>query len=122
MEPRSRLICLSKYQPLNRQSSTVNKLIGTIVFASVVVFAPLSAQAGRIQHRINHQETRIYQGVKNGSISSQEYKRLDRQEDRIEAARFRAVRSGGKLTRAEKYRLNHRLNNSSRRIYRDKHD
>jgi hypothetical protein len=100
----------------------MNKLISSIILASVIVFAPLSAQAGRIQQRINHQETRIYQGVRNGSISSQEYKRLDRQEDRMEAARLRAARSGGKLTRAEKYRLNHRLNNASRRIYHDKHD
>jgi Ni/Co efflux regulator RcnB len=100
----------------------VNKLISTIVLATVVVVAPIAAQAGQIQHRINHQETRIYQGVRNGSISSQEYKHLERREDRIEAARLRAIRSGGKFTKAEKYRLNHRLNNASRRIYHDKHD
>jgi hypothetical protein len=100
----------------------VNKLIGTVILATAVVFTPLAAQAGQIQNRINRQEMRIYQGVKNGSISPQEYKRLERREDRIEAARLRAIRSGGKLTKAEKYRLNQRLNNASRRIYHDKHD
>jgi Ni/Co efflux regulator RcnB len=99
----------------------VNKLIGTIL-ATAVIFAPFAAQAGQIQQRMNHQETRIYQGVKNGSISPKEYRHLERREDRIEAARFRAARSGGKLTKAEKYRLNHRLNNVSHSIYHDKHN
>ena len=99
----------------------MNKLISTII-CTAVIFAPLAAQAGQIQQRINHQEQRIYQGVKNGSLSPKEYKRLERQEDKIEAARLRAIRSSGKLTQAEKYRLNHRLNNASQSIYREKHD
>jgi hypothetical protein len=100
----------------------VNKLIGTIILTTAVVFAPLAAQAGQIQNRINRQETRIYQGVKNGSITRKEYKHLERREDNIEAARLRAIRSGGKLTKAEQYRLNRRLNNTSKSIYRQKHD
>jgi hypothetical protein len=100
----------------------VNKLISSIILTTVIVVAPLAAQAGSIQNRINHQETRIYQGVKNGSISQQEYKHLDRRIDKIEAARLRAISSGGKFTKAEKYRLNHRLNNTSNSIYHDKHD
>jgi hypothetical protein len=100
----------------------VNKLIGTIILTTAVVLAPLAAQAGQIQNRINRQETRIYQGVKNGSITHKEYKHLERREDNIEAARLRAIRSGGKLTKAEQYRLNRRLNNTSKSIYRQKHD
>jgi Ni/Co efflux regulator RcnB len=99
----------------------VKKLIGTILFTTVI-FAPIAAQAGSLNQRIERQEHRIYQGVKNGSLSPREYKRLENQTERIEADRLHAIRSGGKLTKAEKYRLNHRLNHNSRSIYREKHD
>jgi hypothetical protein len=100
----------------------VNKLIG-IMLSAAVVFAPLAAQAGGpIHNRIDHQEQRIYRGVRNGSISPTEYRRLERQQDKIEAARYRSIRSGGKLTNAEKYRLNRRLNQTSHSIYRARHN
>jgi hypothetical protein len=92
------------------------------IFTGLLVLAPLAAQAGPIQNRINRQEHRIYQGVKNGSISAKEYRQIERREDRIEAARIRDIRSGGKLTQAEKNRLNHRLNKLSNTIYHDKHN
>jgi hypothetical protein len=99
----------------------MKQLIGTILFTTVI-FAPLAAQAGQLNNRIERQEHRIYQGVKNGSLSPQEYKRLENRTDKIEADRLRAIHSGGKLTTAEKHRLNHRLNRNSRAIYREKHD
>lgn len=100
----------------------MNKLIGTIILTTAVVFAPLAAQAGQIQNRLNRQETRIYQGVKNGSVTQKEYKHLERREDNIEAARLRAIQSGGKFTKVEQNRINHRLNNTSKDIYRAKHN
>jgi hypothetical protein len=99
----------------------VKKLFGIIV-ATAVIFAPLAAQAGPLQNRIDRQEQRIYRGVRNGSISPHEYRRLDRRVDNIEAARLHAIRSGGKLTKYEQLRLNHRLNNTSRSIYRARHN
>jgi hypothetical protein len=99
----------------------VKKLIGTILFTTVI-FAPLAAQAGQLNNRIERQEHRIYQGVKHGSLSPREYNRLENRTERIESDRLRAIRSGGKLTNAEKHRLNHRLNHNSRSIYREKHD
>ena len=92
------------------------------IFTGLLILTPLAAQAGSLQNRINNQEHRIYNGVKNGSISPQEYRQIDRREDRIEAARLRAIRSGGKLTQAEKHRLNHRLNQTSKTIYNYKHN
>jgi uncharacterized protein HemX len=107
---------------IHQWSSIVNKLIGMLILAAAVVVAPVAAQAGQVQNRINRQETRIYQGVKNGSVTTKEYRRLDRRVDNIEAARARAIYSGGKFTKAEKHRINQRLNNSSKAIYRVKHN
>jgi hypothetical protein len=99
----------------------MNKSIIAIL-AGLLVLTPLAAQAGPIQNRINHQEQRIYSGVKHGSISPKEYRQIERREDRIEAARVRDIRGGGKLTQSEKNRLNHRLNKLSHTIYHDKHN
>jgi hypothetical protein len=99
----------------------VNKSIVSIL-AGLLVLTPLAAQAVPIQHRIDNQQHRIYRGVKNGSISPKEYRRLERRQDNIEAARRRDIHSGGKLTQGEKHRLNHRLNRLSKTIYRTKHN
>jgi Ni/Co efflux regulator RcnB len=99
----------------------VKKLI-SVMLASALVLLPLAAQAGQLNNRINNQERRIYNGVKNGSLTHKEYNRLDRRVDNIEAARYRAIRSGGKLTNAEKYQLNRRLDRTSKAIYRAKHN
>jgi hypothetical protein len=47
---------------------------------------------------------------------------LDNRVDHIEAARLRAINSDGKFTKVEQHRINHRLNNTSRAIYRAKHN
>lgn len=99
----------------------MNKSIVAIL-SGLLVLTPLAAQAGSIQNRINHQQHRTYVGVKNGSVSLKEFRQIDRREDRIEAARIRDIRSGRKLTQAEKNRLNHRLNKLSHKIYHDKHN
>ncbi len=99
----------------------MNKSIIAIL-TGLLVLAPLAAQAGSLQNRINNQGHRTYTGVKNGSISPKEYRQIDRREDNIEAARLRAIRSGGKLTQREKNRLNHRLNHNSKTIYNYKHN
>ena len=99
----------------------MKKLISAILLAAVV-FMPLAAQAGQLNNRIERQERRIQNGVNNGSLTHKEYNRLHRREENLEAARYRAIRSGGKLTSAEKYRLNRRLDRTSNAIYRAKHN
>ena len=99
----------------------MKKLISTIL-CTAAIFAPLAAQAGQVNNRVERQEQRIYQGVKNGSLTPSEYERLGNSTEKIEAARLRDIKSGGKLTKAEKYRLNQRLNRNSRAIYHEKHD
>jgi hypothetical protein len=99
----------------------MNKSIIAIL-SGLLVLTPLAAQAGPIQNRINNQEQRIYTGVKNGLISPQEYRKIDQRVDQIKAARIRDIRSGDKLTQAEKHRINRRLNQTSNTIYNYKHN
>ncbi len=99
----------------------MKKLVYAALCAATLLM-PAVAYAGPIVHRQVHQEHRIYQGVKNGSISSKEYRNLQRREQSIAAQRYRDVHDGGGLTRYERQRLNNRLNNVSQAIYRDKHD
>ncbi len=96
-------------------------LIATALLASIV--APLAANAGEVQNRLNHEQQRINQGVKNGSLTNGEYDRVETQENRIEAQRNRDLRrDNGHLTAAQYRRLNREENNLSRNIYFDKHD
>ena len=96
-------------------------LVATALFASLI--APLAANAGEVQNRINREQGRINQGVNNGSLTYGEYHRLDNGLDRIQAQRNRDLRrNDGHLTRAEYVRLNRDENRLSDRISFDKHN
>ncbi len=85
--------------------------------------APLAAQAGEVAHREAVQENRIYQGVRNGSLSPREYDRLQRQETRLNNRRVEDLQNGnGHLTGAQFRQFNREENHLSGRIYRTKHD
>jgi hypothetical protein len=94
-------------------------IVATALLASFV--APLAASAGEVQNRLNHEQARINQGVRNGSLTYGEYRRLDRGEDRIQAQRNRDLRDG-RLSPREYRQLNRAENRLSDRIYYDKHD
>ncbi|HEX3549744.1 MAG TPA: hypothetical protein VHT53_05180 [Candidatus Elarobacter sp.] len=96
-------------------------LLATALFASVV--APLAASAGEVENRIHHENARIDQGVRNGSVTAREYNHLDRSADRIQAERNRDLRrDDGHLTASQHRQLNRQENNLSDRIYFDKHN
>jgi hypothetical protein len=95
-------------------------LVATALLASLV--APLAASAdGRVEQRIDNQQKRINQGVRNGSLTYGEYHRLDGGLDRIEAQRRRDLRDG-RLSPAEYRQLNREESRLSDRIYYQKHD
>ena len=97
-------------------------------FAHTAIAAALSlafcgaalAQAGTVQRDVNQQQ-RIEQGLKSGSLNTQEAARLEKEETRVERDQARAMRDG-KLSPAEKARLAREQNQVSRDIYREKHD
>ena len=96
-------------------------IVATALLAAFA--APLAANAGEVQHRLNHEQRRINQGVRNGSLTYREYNSTERREDRLQAERNRALRrDGGTLTAAQRARLNRQENGLSRQIYFDKHD
>jgi hypothetical protein len=75
----------------------------------------------RIQNRMENQQARIEQGVNTGQLTPLEAGRLERQQARIGRTEER-MKSDGCLTKRERTRLHHRLNQSSRYIYRQRHD
>ncbi len=73
--------------------------------------------------RAENQQDRIAQGVKSGQLTSRETANLESTDASInrEVHNDRAA-NGGKLTGAEKAKVNRQQNRVSRNIYRDKHN
>jgi hypothetical protein len=94
-------------------------LVSTALLAALV--APLAASAGEVQNRIDAQRQRIDQGVRDGSLTYGEARRLNRAENRIQMERDHALRDG-RLTAGERMRLNRQENRLSGRIYNDRHN
>lgn len=87
-----------------------------------IIFLPTVASAGPLLHQLNHQDRRIYSGVKNGSLTYKETHRLETREAAIRAQRIQYIKSGGRLTASEALRLDHELDRQSHNIYQQKHD
>jgi hypothetical protein len=84
---------------------------------------PLAASAGEVENRVDNQQTRINQGVHNGSMTYGEYHRTEGRLDQIQGQRNRDLRAdGGHLTAGQYAHLNREENNLSGRIYFDKHN
>ena len=71
--------------------------------------------------RDHHQQHRINQGIKNGSLTPWEAKRLEHRDHRIDRATNYAMRDGH-ISPREFHYLNNAYNHESHVIYRQKHD
>ena len=88
-----------------------------------VVFNPLIASAGEVANRLENQQNRIHQGVKDGQINHQEYKNLEHCEANINKQRLADLKKdGGHLTAKDYRQLNREENRVSNAIYRDRHN
>jgi len=87
---------------------------------------PVAANAQNVPHRLHHQERRINQGVRSGALTRGETHRLRTRDASIRGAEFHDRmhdrRTGGVLTKAQDARLDHRLNRTSKAIYKLKHN
>jgi hypothetical protein len=76
-----------------------------------------------VGQRQRNQQERIAQGVKSGQLNARETARLESREAAIhKEVHNDRVANGGKLTPAEKAKVNRQENRTSRAIYRQKHD
>lgn len=85
---------------------------------AAIIFCPAIASAG--EYRREYQHHRIYEGVKQGTINRRELRHLERREAALDAARYRKPRDGH-LTPQERRQLNRRENRISRDIYWARH-
>ena len=99
----------------------MNRMLSKIAVLSLTLSLP--ALAGEVDRRENRQQARIVQGVKSGELTHKEAAKLEKREAKInaEVQRDRAM-NGGKLTPAERTKINAEQNRASRAIYREKHD
>lgn len=111
----------------------------TRVFVHGAIFLALAAPAGfaqsttgtsttatdppTIQERKENQQDRIANGVKNGTLSPRETANLENKEAALnkEERHMRAA-DDGKLTAADRAKINRQQNRLSRQIYNKKHD
>ena len=78
---------------------------------------------GPVGHaRQGRQTTRIRQGVRSGELTRRETERLAAEQAAIRTQEAFYRRSGGEFTARERARLQRELQQSSRHIYRQKHD
>jgi hypothetical protein len=109
---------------------SLKKLLAPALFVAALAFPLASeAQASRpvckpksVNARQARQTTRIKQGVRSGELTRRETQRLaaERASIRTQEAFYR--RSGGEFTARERARIQRELQQSSRHIYRQKHD
>jgi hypothetical protein len=99
------------------------QLKAIVAATALIAFIPMVASAGEVENRVHDQQSRINQGVHNGSMTYGEYDRTESRLDQIKAQRNHDLRANdGHLTGREDAQLNHEENNLSDRIYFDKHN
>ena len=104
-----------------------NKLIALAITGLLATTAFADADATKkpltIQQRKHHQQARIRQGVKSGELTKGEAKHIEKQEHALNKEEHQMRKAdGGKLTAADRAKLNRRQNHLSKEIYKDKHN
>ena len=83
---------------------------------------PDHPRENEVNQRLDNQQARIDQGLKNGTMTGQQAARDEKHDENV--AQREAVdesKHNGHITKAEQNRLNKSENKNSKRIYRQKH-
>ena len=98
-------------------------IIRSAILITLAVPAAFAAQGDTIQDRKENQQDRIAQGVKSGQLTAGETANLETKESALnkEEHNMRAA-DNGKLTAADRAKINHQQNKLSHQIYKDKHN
>jgi len=83
--------------------------------------APARVKTPAVNERQHNQQERIRQGIKSGELTRREAARLEAQEARIRVNE-RFAKADGKVTAAERARLEKELKKASENIREQKHD
>lgn len=103
----------------NAESGKINQLKHNDITGN-----PNSASSQRMQTDIQrniNQQSRIEQGVQNGSLTNKEVGNLERGQARVDRAEGRAG-ADGHITAGEQHRIQNKENRQSRKIFREKHN
>jgi len=109
---------------------SLKKLLAPALFVAALAF-PLASEAqanhqhcrsGSVNARQGQQTARIRQGVRSGELTRRETQRLAAEQASIHTQEAFYRRSGGEFTPRERARVQRELQQSSRHIYRQKHD
>ena len=96
------------------------KLIGTALVSTLLLGNLVFAQ-GTINQRERRQQRRIADGVKDGELTQNEARKLEKQQAKIHKAEAKA-KADGEFTAKERAKIQKRQNKASRQIYKEKHD
>jgi hypothetical protein len=111
----------------------MNNRLLTLAFTGLVAGAMLSAPAmaqdvpghprvNEIDQRLDHQENRIDNGVKDGQISPGQTIRDEKRDEKVQQQLSRdEAKHGGHITKREQRRMNHELNKNSHDIHHQRH-
>ena len=104
------------------KTTTLTLITGLLLAAaSTSTLADAGTRDPRVNARQYNQHDRIRQGVRSGELTRHETRRLAGEQRDVRQLE-RAYKSDGKLTGAERRDLHHEQNQTSRDIYRQKHD
>lgn len=86
------------------------------------VVDPGHPRVNQVNGREENQQQRIANGVSSGKMSAQQTANIEKREANLQKKESKDMAAhNGHLTKAEQKNLNHRENNMSKTIYKDKH-
>jgi len=104
---------------MNTRKTYLTTLLAALAVSMLTVMAP----AQNINKRLQNQNKRINQGIKNGELTRNQVDELRSHDASIRARELRdRGHDNGHLTAKERQNLDKSLNRNSKDIYRDKHD
>ncbi len=104
--------------------AAVTLVVGAAAFAQTTAPASVAKDptaTPTLDKREANQQKRIDQGVASGQLTAKETNRLDKREAKL-AADEAAAKSDGKVTPAERRKLQREANRDSKAIYKQKHN
>src|SRR5262249_62361939 len=102
----------------------MNKGIGFSALGAMLLATSAFADGPRTDQVVDrdvNQQARVEQGLEQGQLNTREASQIERQESRIDQTEARDLKDG-KLSPAEQAHINQMQNQTSRDIYRDRHN